>query len=35
MYIGIKKPMLKYYLEKILSCKKEILTESQEAKDKL
>jgi len=35
MYIGIKKPMLKYNLEEILSYKKEILTESQEAEDKL
>lgn len=32
MYICIKKPMLKYYLEQILCYKTEILTESQEAR---
>lgn len=35
MYIGIRKPMLKYYLEQILGYQKEILTESQGAADKL
>lgn len=32
MNLCIKKPMLKYYLEQILYYKKEILTESQEAR---